>query len=62
MRRETKPGCTLVIAGILAIAGLASPSLAEGPNKKTDARTAGKPTDAQMDAMLLEQAAAPLWA
>ena len=64
MKRETKPGCTLVIVGFFAIAGLASPSLAEEPNKKTDAPAAGKPTDAAPDPRAMSRAMmsfAPMW-
>ena len=64
MRRETKPGCTLVIVGIFAIAGLASPSLAELPNAKPDAPAAGKPTDAAHDSREMSRAMmifAPMW-
>ena len=38
--KRTKPGCALVIMGIIAITGLASPSLAEAPNNKPDAPAA----------------------
>ena len=51
MKSELKLGCTLVIVGIFAIAGLASPSLAEVPNAKPDAPAAGKPTDAARDSL-----------
>jgi len=60
MKRETKSGCTLVIVGIFAIAGLASPSLAEVPNNKPDAPTADKPGDAAPDPRAMISFA-PMW-
>jgi len=60
MKRETKPGCTLAVVGILAIAGLASPSLAEVPKNKPDPQADGKPGDASPDPLALDSFA-PMW-